>query len=151
MKREQSWRIAYYLIQMTWGLLQNAVGFLVWLFLMTRNRERKRFRFHGAFVTTWSLPASMGLGMFIFFGHEKSKDASLVLVHEFGHTVQSVILGPTFLFVIGIPSFIWANFRPFIKMRNAHNVSYMKAYCESWANALGEKVTHLPAPRQAPM
>lgn len=30
-----------------------------------------------------------------------------LLVHEYGHTIQSMILGPLYLIVIGIPSTLW--------------------------------------------
>ena len=30
-----------------------------------------------------------------------------LLVHEYGHTIQSLILGPLYLVLIGIPSTLW--------------------------------------------
>ena len=52
--------------------------------------------------------------------------------HERGHSIQSMILGPLYLFVIGIPSLLWAAWwNPYRK------VSYYWFYTEAWANKLG--------------
>lgn len=55
-------------------------------------------------ITTWKLGSSLNLGMFIFTA--RPYDLKLIQ-HEYGHTVQSLILGPIWLFVIGLPSLIW--------------------------------------------
>jgi len=56
-----------------------------------------------------------------------------------GHTVQSVILGPLFLPVIGLPSLLWAGLPVFRKYRERRSVSYYWLYTERWANFLGER------------
>lgn len=56
--------------------------------------------------------------------------------HEWGHTIQSRILGPLYLFIVGIPSFIWAclyGTKLFPYKRNG----YYKVYPENWADKLG--------------
>lgn len=64
-----------------------------------------------------------------------------LLVHEYGHTIQSLILGPFYLIVIGIPSTLWG-FLPFLnEKRKNEGLSYFSFYTEKWANCLGEKVT----------
>ena len=57
-----------------------------------------------------------------------------LLVHEYGHTYQSLILGPLFIPVVGIPSVIWG-------MVKKPGQSYFSFYAENWANHLGEKFT----------
>ena len=138
--------IIYYLLQLTWGIVQNALGILLFLILTVINPTRKRFIYHGAIVSQWKYPFSMGLGMFIFYGHEKSKIAKEVLVHEYGHTLQSMVLGPLFLFVIAIPSVTWAFVPYFNEYRKKNKVSYVDLYCEKWANDWGEEITKLKAP-----
>ena len=76
---------------------------------------------------------SMSLGTYIFLAHSQADDEEVVR-HEQGHTKQSYILGPLYLFVIGLPSLIWANC--FWKYRRKHNISYYAFYTESWANKL---------------
>lgn len=119
-----------YLAQWTWGVIQNLLGLVLFLFLARRNHRV----FHGAVITTWKLGSSCSLGMFIFTARPYD---SFTLKHEYGHTIQSLILGPLWLFVIGLPSLIWCGC--FAKYREKHKVSYYSFYTEAWANKLGEK------------
>ncbi|MCR4855876.1 MAG: hypothetical protein K5908_06870 [Erysipelotrichaceae bacterium] len=127
----------YYFLQMTWGIIQNALGFLIWLYvLLTGPKEERRF-FYGALVTRWYNRASMSMGMFLFLGTDEER----VIVHEYGHSIQSLLLGPFYLPVIGIPSFIWANSRHFIRERRKGRYHYTSFYPERWANHLGRRFT----------
>lgn len=146
-------RILYYALQWTWGISQNILGSLFALFMI----RKPHFMYRNAVVTQWNFSGSMGLGMFIFLGKPLWKEASIeqirrsearILVHEYGHTIQSVILGPFYLFVIGIPSLIWANLPLLRRYRQKKKKSYYSMYQERWANHLGSKATHEPAPEQ---
>lgn len=77
---------------------------------------------------------SLSLGEYRFLcpGHYGN---NMIIKHEYGHTVQSRYLGWFYLFVIAIPSIIWAGC--FEKFRKKHNVSYYSFYTEKWANKLG--------------
>ena len=83
----------------------------------------------------------MGLGMFIFISESAMTDEhrEFTLMHEYGHTVQSIILGPLFLPVIGLPSLLWAGLPVFRKFREKRSLSYYWLYTERWANFLGER------------
>ena len=138
-------KILCILCQWTWGIVQNIIGLLVFV-VMLRN---KRSVFRCAVVTHWKHPYSMGCGMFIFMSdhgysyYSDEKNAKInhdVLVHEYGHTVQSLILGPMFVLVIAIPSLLWASLTYFCKLRQRKGLSYYWLYCEKWANVLGDKV-----------
>ena len=148
--RGRPWRIFYPLLQWTWGIVQNVLGAMICLFLLLRDPHRRRRRYHGAIVTEWGLRSSMGLGMFIFFGHWREPKAyrDAVLVHEYGHTVQSCLLGPLFLPVIGLPSVVWAFTPVFARWRRQGRYSYYDFYPEKWANHEGERVLGLPAPKR---
>ena len=52
--------------------------------------------------------------------------------HEYGHTRQSLYLGPFYLFVVGIPSLLWAWY-----WKPSRGVSYYSFYTEKWADKLG--------------
>lgn len=138
-------RIMYIVCQWTWGVVQNVAGLLVFIVLVW-NRHSV---FRGAVVTHWKHPYSMGCGMFIFLGdhgfpyYSSGKNEKInhdVLVHEYGHTVQSLILGPLFVPVIAIPSLLWASLPYFERLRRRKGLSYYWLYCEKWANVLGDKV-----------
>jgi len=138
--------IIYTILQFTWGIFQNMLGVLILLILTVLNPKRNHFYYHGAIVTEWKMNFSCGCGMFIFYGHKNAKDNKEVLVHEYGHTLQSIVLGPLFMFVIAIPSMTWAFVPCFNRMRKEKNIRYVDFYPESWANKWGEKITGLKAP-----
>lgn len=134
----------YYLLNFTWGILQNIFG----LIMLIKHRKCKREFYHGSVCTLhegdWG---GISLGIFIFVnGNRDEQWLKEVKVHEYGHSIQSMILGPLYLLIIGIPSFIWCNSKKFKKMRE-NGVSYFDFYPEKWANYLGSKVTKEQAPR----
>lgn len=146
----------YLLWQCTWGFLQTLLGFVHFLLFI----REKHYFFHGAVVTEWKLKSSVSLGLFVFvtkepYFYEKLKHrftledmASRLLVHEYGHTIQSLLLGPLYLILIGIPSTLWGFLPACAKKRKEHRLSYFSFFTERWANALGEKVTHKPSMEQ---
>ena len=64
-----------------------------------------------------------------------------LLVHEYGHTIQSLILGPLYLILIGIPSTLWGFLPSLHQKRKREGLSYFSFYTEKWANYLGETIT----------
>ena len=148
-------RFFYILAQITWGFPQTLLGFVVFLTQIRRPHSV----FHGAVVTTWSLRSSLSLGLFMFIGEKapycRNLDApdeeilERVLVHEFGHTVQSLVLGPLYLPVIGLPSIVWAKCPPLVRKRGEQLVSYYSFWPERTANWLGECVLRRPSMGQA--
>lgn len=120
----------FYLLQWTWGLPQNLAGFALWLCC----KGEKEPRFHGAMVKRWAFSGSAGIGMFLFLDRAADRE---ILVHEYGHSIQSVILGPLFFLVIGLPSLLWAGLPLFRRYRQKRNRSYYWFYPERWASRLG--------------
>ena len=139
--------VLYILIQLTWGILQSLLGAVVFLLHI----KDSHFMYHGAIVTKWKGKSSVSLGMFVFVTespyfvpklkdeYSESELANRLLVHEYGHTVQSLILGPLYLIIMGIPSTIWG----FVlaKRRKEKQISYFSFFTEKWANSLGERIT----------
>lgn len=78
--------------------------------------------------------SGISLGKYIIIGD--SCNNMYTIKHEHGHQIQSFILGPLYLFVIGLPSIIWC--RCFEKYRIKYNKSYYSFYTEKWANKLGK-------------
>lgn len=129
-------KLLFRLWQWTWGFPQTLLGAI--LFLIHRNSPHDRYR--SCLVTYWPNSGSMSLGMFLFIG-DSHRENPQVFVHEFGHCIQSAFLGPLFLLVMGIPSFLWCNLPPARKLRREKGVSYYAFYPESTANRLGTRVT----------
>lgn len=143
-------RLLYLLAQCTWGFLQTAAGAAVFL----RFRNCPHFRFHGAVATVYPLYSSLSLGLFIFITDKPPQDRSgripdsdiprRLLVHEYGHTIQSLLLGPLYLPIIGLSSALWAQL-PTCQRKWRGNVSYFSFVTERTANFLGEKATGEPS------
>lgn len=130
----------YILVQCTWGCLQTIAGGVIFLWYI----RCRHFNYHGAVVTEWPSDAGLSLGMFTFVPIKQGIVDTYydkTIVHEYGHTVQSLILGPMYLLVIGIPSVVWCSLPQLENMRHKKGRSYYQFYTESWANGLGRRVT----------
>lgn len=138
----------YWIWQWTWGLPQSLLGLAIYL----RWRHRPHFGYHGALATIWGARGGMSLGMFIFIPAPENQSArpdapapgtrarfNHVLFHEYGHTLQSLLLGPLYLLVIGLPSFLWCNLPPLRRMRREKGIPYDSFYVERWATACGDR------------
>lgn len=119
--------------QWTWGLPQTLIGAVVYLIC----RKCLHDRYRGTVVTYWNQRGSLGVGMFLFLGCDDPQ----VRVHEYGHAVQSMILGPLFLPVMGLPSLLWCNLPACRRLRKEKGVSYYAFYPEKNANFFGRLVT----------
>ncbi|MBR5401828.1 MAG: hypothetical protein IK102_08450 [Treponema sp.] len=132
-------RFLYILVHLTWGLGQTIIGFFFFLLHIARPHGRYRC----ALQTSWKDPyAGLSLGLFIFIPRDQGEYQSGARVHEYGHTVQSLILGP-FYAIVGIISVGWGSiiFPILKKTRKYKDVPYTKCFIEYWASWLGEKVT----------
>ena len=124
-------RVLFYLIQWTWGLPQNLAG----LFLYTIYRGQKHFAYRNTIVTNWKRLSGLSLGMFIFVW--KGAPERMV-AHEYGHSIQSMILGPFYFFAIGIPSLLWCSVPHFGRRWRMGKKSYFSFFAERWADHLGK-------------
>lgn len=56
-----------------------------------------------------NFPGGISLGLYILMKEASRKtDKGFIKEHEWGHTRQSLCLGPLYLLIIGLPSIIWA-------------------------------------------
>lgn len=126
-------RFLFWFVQCTWGILQTLVGAILLLCVSHKIEGHVWYRKASAStVLSTKLSGAISLGAFIICFYAPDEDT---YKHEFGHCIQSLILGPLFLFVIGLPSLIWCGC--FDKYRQKHNISYYSFYTEKWANKLG--------------
>lgn len=136
-------------VNLTWGIAQSLVGLVVFLVCLARGRWHGRYR--GSIVTMWALKSGVSLGMFVFVREPLVGDSPLtcpaidparrLLVHEYGHTMQSLILGPLYVLVILLPSMVWAGSPALKRRRLKRGASYYSFYTERWANSLAWHVT----------
>lgn len=129
---------AYTAAQWTWGLPQTLAGSLLYL----RHMKADHFDFRGARATAWDKDTGVSLGKFIFVPRRAGgAPGRFLLEHEYGHTLQSLILGPFYLLVVGAPSILWNRLPYFRNKRLKTGRSYYSAPFESTANKLASRFT----------
>lgn len=121
-----------------WQLPQNLVGLIVLAWLSLRKRVFTHVRPDWAKGATLyyvdGFDGGLSLGRHIFLNSKYINRDGLMELHEYGHTRQSKMFGPLYLFVIGIPSAIWAVCWG-AKKNNPQ--PYESFYTERWADELG--------------
>lgn len=114
-----------------WQLPQLIAAFIYYWYLMSKDEILDTCTCQGAIVFIKRKSCgSITLGSHIFLS---PRATDTTVRHEWGHTRQSLTLGPLYLIVIGIPSIIWAAIHRAI----APNKPYNWFYTEAWANKLG--------------
>lgn len=117
------------IISYIWELPQDVLGFII-----SRNCKF-RHEVNGRMFYEWKSYEGMSLGHFIFM-HPRYIGSKLIR-HEYGHCIQSSILGWLYLPIVGISSWVW--YHRFAKYRKKHpRASYYDMPIESWANRLGK-------------
>lgn len=112
-----------------WQLPQNLLGLLFMLFLKGEKRhELKGIKFY----YQKRFPGGVTIGEYIIVGTKQETTVR----HEYGHVLQSRILGPLYLIVIGLPSLIHAWLNGAIGCCEKHDEGYYHFYTEKWADKL---------------
>lgn len=128
------------LLLLAWELPQVIAGLLVFAFLKIQGQvvntgvEHKRL-----FVET--LHTGVSLGWLIFWTPAGNRYSTMVndcRMHEYGHARQSAMLGPLYLFVVGIPSVLRVLYRKFYFLTYRRQwTRYYDGFPEKWADRLG--------------
>lgn len=115
------------LLWFLWQLPQNIVALFIYPFL--GKKELIKYENNTWYFKAEKMQGAISLGCFVYLSKTHAKHESTIR-HEMGHTVQSRILGWLYLFIIGIPSILWA-------WLGDDDECYYSFYPESWANKLG--------------
>ena len=124
------------LILFIWQLPQHIVAIIYFGYLVMMCKDLGvDSRYKQAIVIPCVMRGAITLGNYVFVG--LNSEYKETVKHELGHTIQSKILGPLYLIVIGIPSITYCGLRrlfPSLRKKN-----YYDFYTEKWANNLSEK------------
>jgi hypothetical protein len=107
-----------------WQLPQHIIGIILLLSFTSKYIPKRG----GGYYFAWDIMGCISLGEIIIMNCRNLP----ALWHERGHTVQSRILGPLYLLVIGLPSLLWALYWKYGKPTR----SYYDFYTEKWANKI---------------
>lgn len=129
-------KILFVLLQCTWGIIPTMIGAI--FFWKLRKYPHRIYR--GCIETQWNTRSGLSLGLFIFTPNDGIPDAEKIRVHEYGHCIQSIVLGPLFL-IVGIISLLWGRLPYFEKHRKEKNLPYTSCFVEAWASKWGEMAT----------
>ena len=124
------------LILFIWQLPQHIVALIYFGYLVMMCKDLGvDSRYKQATVIPCIMRGAVTLGNYVFVG--LNSEYKETVKHELGHTIQSKILGPLYLIVIGIPSITYCGLRRlFLSLRKKN---YYDFYTEKWANNLSEK------------
>jgi hypothetical protein len=115
-----------------WELPQMILACVLLVFLKKKITGHKIYRRAKVFYIR-GFYGGISLGRYIIL-NDRYTGNELSLKHEYGHTMQSLYLGWSYLVVVGIPSLarsiIWGLFK-------LNGLRYYKGYPENWANRLG--------------
>ena len=118
------------ILKIVWQMPQIIFGCIYLLFLKIIGGILMKTNYKGIDVYRKKSKGGVSLGNKIFIS---PRGTERTVMHEWGHTRQSLILGPFYLFVIGIPSILWAMTHKTL----APNKSYYWFFTERIANKLG--------------
>ncbi|MFP4637637.1 MAG: hypothetical protein ACLFM6_04265 [Spirochaetaceae bacterium] len=117
------------MLSLLWQLPQLVLGYVLVLVL----RGRRTGRYRGTIVFTVPIGrAAASFGPIILTG--RANVGERLLRHEYGHSRQSLLLGPLYLPLVGVPSLTFAALTRLGLLRRE---SYFRRYPESWADRLG--------------
>ena len=121
-----------------WQLPQNIAGLVFRLFTPANILKVKNYRGDVNVYVSSKMSGGISLGKYITLSssYRNLERNENTWNHEYGHTRQSRILGPLYLFVIGIPSICWATLYGWI-IPYTKNGYYTRFYTEHWADKLG--------------
>jgi hypothetical protein len=137
-------RAVLFFSAITWELPQNMAGVVLCLIVRNRILKRDVYYAHMFFAVEGF---GISLGRFVFymdFGPAGAKQTRMNMAHEYGHSIQSMMLGPMYLPLAGVPSILrslYSNYH-FRKTRQRWK-GYFQGYPERWANRLGDKYFHI--------
>lgn len=124
------------LILFIWQLPQHIIALIYFGYLVMMCKDLGvDSRYKQAIVIPCVMRGAVTLGNYVFVG--LNSEYRKTVKHELGHTIQSKILGPLYLIIIGIPSITYCGLRrifPSLRRKN-----YYDFFSEKSANYLSEK------------
>lgn len=114
------------LLRWIWEFPQCLLGYILTKIYNVEYKED----YNGIAMYAGKFPGGISLGLYILLSEYSWKNnVAWAKEHEYGHTRQSLYLGPLYLIIIGLSSLLWAAFHG--------HWNYYKFWTEKWADKLG--------------
>lgn len=127
----------YFILNFTWGIVMTLLGYII-AFVLLLFRQ-KPFAYQKVFYfKIGKLWGGVSLGM-MFIRDKNERDTSIE-PHEYGHSFQNALLGPLFIFLVAIPSFIRYWYQVIREKHNKINKPYEYIWFEGCATDMGEYI-----------
>lgn len=138
-------KIIYWLLSFTWGLLMSFIGLIVTCVVILKGGKIHK---NGCFIiieigNNWG---GLSLGCFAFCANYSKTNSywfEHTRKHEFGHSLQNIILGPLFIFIVAIPSVIRYHYKNYCVKYNKKQFDvnwYDSIWFEGTATKYGTKL-----------
>lgn len=117
------------------GNLKSFLGAVIFIKL----RKYPHMRYRGCVDTRWNISSGLSLGLFIFTPGEEDEDSQKIRVHEYGHCIQSIVLGPLYM-LLGIISIVWPR-HPYFEMNpQRKEFAIYCLLCRSMGKQMGRSI-----------
>lgn len=122
-----------------WELPQNIIGAFLFIFFAVFSDSVILDDDDSLEMYSPMMRGAISLGIFRVYAYKYlgngARYVELVRKHEKkGHRKQSMMLGPLYLIVIGLPSLVWSALHS--SVRRLRTVDYFSFYTEKWADRL---------------
>lgn len=133
--------VLLYIWGCVWGCIQTVLGLVVYLAACLFNRSWGYSPEWGVFIFRRFFGSGVCLGEWIILEGDPSRVDQESVRHECGHRVQSRILGPLYLLVVGVPSLARNVYGRLVLSKTMTVIErqlwYYSGFPERWADRLG--------------
>ena len=119
-----------------WQLPQLILGKIILLVVKNRITKKEKIDDFSELYYVKNFPGGISLAPTIILNDKYLYTNLNTIKHEYGHTRQSLYLGPLYLLIIGLPSITWAGL--YGKVIKYSINGYYKFYTEKWADKFGK-------------
>lgn len=98
--------VGYWLLSLTWGGIMTLIGLITAAVVILFFGGKPHRNGYSFIVTVGGNWGGISLGAVSFCGNYQGNYFEYIRRHEFGHSIQNIIMGPFFIFVVALPSLV---------------------------------------------
>jgi hypothetical protein len=122
-------------IMFIWQLPQNIIAIMFLLVIKDKDFVSVQTKDDVNFYKIKNFDSGVSFGSLVFINAENSDPRTIR--HEYGHSLQSRMLGPLYLIVVGLPSLTMNIICRIKGWDSEYSKNYYNRFPENWADKLG--------------